>query len=126
VAGLAAGLTAISEGRAFVTSCDAPFLDPALIGWMLSEAEAWDVVAPEWDGRLNPLHAVYARSLGPLYQRLLDSGGRRPIDLYPSVRVRTVTPDEIRRFDPRGRTFLNLNSPADYESALADAATEAR
>jgi molybdopterin-guanine dinucleotide biosynthesis protein A len=121
VAGLAAGLAAITAPRAFVTSCDAPFLDPALIGWMLAEAEEWDVLVPEWDGRLHPLHAVYAGSLGSRYQTLLDGGGRRPIDLYPSCRVRVVHPDEVRRFDPRGRSFLNLNSPQEYEAALAAA-----
>jgi molybdopterin-guanine dinucleotide biosynthesis protein A len=126
VAGLAAGLAAISAPRAFVTSCDAPFLDPALIGWMLSEAEGWDVLVPEWEGRLHPLHAVYAAPLGRRYQELLDVGGRRPIELYPAVRVRVVHPEEVKRFDPRGRTFLNLNSPEEYEDALAACAAEER
>jgi molybdopterin-guanine dinucleotide biosynthesis protein A len=126
VAGLAAGLAAVSAPRAFVTSCDAPFLEPGLIAWMLSEAADWDVLVPEWEGRLHPLHAVYASSLGARYQQLLDRGGRRPVDLYPTLRVRVVSADEVARFDPGGRTFLNLNSPAQYEEALAAAAAEAR
>lgn len=125
LAGLAAGLAAARAPLAFVTSCDAPFLNLDLVRWMLAEGTAWDVVVPEWEGRLHPLHAVYATSLAPACRRLLETGGRRPVDLYPGRRVRVASAEEIRRLDPTGRSFTNLNSPREYDQALLDAATEA-
>lgn len=124
VAGLAGGLGASRGTHAFVTSCDSPFLNLDLVRWMLDEAASWDVVIPRWEGRLNPLHAVYATSLANRYQTLLDAGRRRPVDLFDQVRVRTVTEEEIRRIDPEGRSFLNMNSPAEYKAALDMAADE--
>jgi molybdopterin-guanine dinucleotide biosynthesis protein A len=124
VAGLAVGLAAAGAPRAFVTSCDAPFLNPDLVSWMISESVSWDIVVPEWEGRLNPLHAVYATALAADYRRQLEEDRLRPVDLYPHVRLRVVSPDEIRRFDPKGRSLTNLNSPADYLRALAEAAAE--
>ncbi len=121
VAGLAAGLSAARARVAFVTSCDAPFLNADLVRWMLEESEGWDVVVPEWDGRLNPLHAVYSTALAGPYRRLLEQGGRRPVDLYPSLRVRHVSAEEVSRLDPEGRSFTNMNSPEEYERALAQA-----
>ena len=124
VAGLARGLAASRGTHAFVTSCDSPFLNLDLVRWLLDEAASWDVVIPSWEGRLNPLHAVYATSLANPYQALLDAGGRRPVDLFDKVRVRTVTEEEIRRIDPQGRSFINMNSPAEYQAALDMAADE--
>jgi molybdopterin converting factor small subunit len=34
------------------------------------------------------------------------------------VRTHKIDAEEIRRFDPKGLSFLNMNTPADYEFAL--------
>lgn len=124
VAGLAVGLAAARAPRAFVTSCDSPFLNLGLVRWMLAESAGWDVVVPEWEGRLNPLHAVYATALAGTYRRLLEAGRSRPVDAYPEARVRVVREEEIRHLDPLGRSLTNMNSPEEYERALAEAARE--
>ena len=77
-----------------------------------------DVVVPYWQERFQPLHAVYRRSVAPLLREQLDRGELRPISLYPKVRTREIHQDEIRRLDPEGLSFLNMNSPEDYEAAL--------
>ena len=51
-------------------------------------------------------------------QEQLDRGELRPIFLYDKVRTRKIDENEIRRFDPEGLSFLNMNSPAEYEAAL--------
>jgi molybdopterin converting factor small subunit len=79
----------------------------------------YDVVVPYWENRFQPLHAVYRRSVMPLLKEQLERGELRPIFLYDRVRTRKVDEDEIRRFDPEGLSFLNMNSPADYDAALA-------
>ena len=118
VSGIYRGLKAATKEICFVTSCDAPFLDLALISHLLSEISDCDVVVPFWQERFQPLHAVYRRSVAPLLHEQLERGELRPIFLYDKVRTRKVHEDEIRTLDPEGMSFLNMNSPADYDSAL--------
>jgi molybdenum cofactor guanylyltransferase len=118
VSGIYRGLKAATKEICFVTSCDAPFLDLALISHLLSEISDCDVVVPFWQERFQPLHAIYRRSVAPLLHEQLERGELRPIFLYDKVRTRKVHEDEIRTLDPEGMSFLNMNSPADYDSAL--------
>src|SRR5439155_14363791 len=119
VGGIYYGLRAACTEVCFVTSCDAPFLNLSFIAHLLSHIANYDVVVPFWQDRLQPLHAVYRRSVAPLLHEQLKRGELRPIFLYQKVRTREVNADEIRRFDPEGLSFRNLNSPEDYEAALA-------
>jgi molybdopterin converting factor small subunit len=57
--------------------------------------------------------------VAPLLRKQLDRGELRPVYLFDKVRTCKVGEGEIRRFDPEGLSFLNMNTPADYEQALA-------
>jgi hypothetical protein len=102
-----------------VTSCDAPFLNLSLVAYLLSLIENYDVVVPFWEERLQPLQAVYRRSVASLLQEQLQRNELRPVFLYKKVRTYEVPAADIRRFDPEGLSFRNMNSPADYQAALA-------
>jgi molybdopterin-guanine dinucleotide biosynthesis protein A len=119
VGGICYGLKAASGDFAFVTSCDAPFLNLPLIAFLTEQISNYDVVVPYWQDRLQPLHAVYRKTVAPLLEEQLERSELRPIFLYKKVRTLEVPAQEIRRFDPEGLSFLNMNSPTDYESALA-------
>jgi molybdopterin-guanine dinucleotide biosynthesis protein A len=118
VGGIYYGLRAASKEVGFVTSCDVPFLNLPLISYLTWQIANYDVVVPYWQERFQPLHAVYRRSVMPLLQEQLERGELRPIFLYQKVRTREIGEDEIRRFDPEGLSFLNLNTPEDYQAAL--------
>lgn len=118
VGGIYYGLRAAAGEFSFVTSCDAPFLNTALISYLIGQISDYDVVVPFWEERYQPLHAVYRRSVLPLLKEQLERGELRPVYLFDKVRTRTVEPDEIKRLDPDGLTFLNMNTPQDYEAAL--------
>jgi molybdopterin-guanine dinucleotide biosynthesis protein A/molybdopterin converting factor small subunit len=118
VGGIYYGLKAASREVCFLTSCDAPFLNLSLVAYLVSRISDYDVVVPHWQGRFQPLHAVYRRSVMPLLKEQLEQGELRPIFLYDKVRTATVGEDEIHRFDPDGLSFLNMNTPDDYERAL--------
>lgn len=118
VGGIYYGLQAAREELCFITSCDAPFLNLNLVRFLLSLATEHDVVVPYWQERLQPLFAVYRRSVAPLLQQQLERGELRPIFLYDKVRTRKVLPEEILLFDPEGLSFRNLNSPEEYQKAL--------
>lgn len=118
VAGIYYGLRAASGSVCFVTSCDVAFLNLSLISYLISEILDYDVVVPHWQERFQPLHAVYRRKVLPLLEGQLERGELRPIYLFDKVRTRRVDEDEIRHFDPEGLSFLNMNTPENYEAAL--------
>jgi molybdopterin-guanine dinucleotide biosynthesis protein A len=118
VAGIYHGLRAASRDVVFVTSCDSAFLNVALISHLVSEIAEHDVVVPHWQGRYQPLHAVYRRSVAPLLGEQLARGELRPVYLFDRVRTRRIDEAEIRRFDPDGSSFFNMNTPEDYAEAL--------
>jgi molybdopterin-guanine dinucleotide biosynthesis protein A/molybdopterin converting factor small subunit len=118
VGGIYYGLRASVGEFCFVTSCDIAFLNAPLISYLLSQISNYDVVVPYWENRFQPLHAVYRRSVLSLLKEQIERGELRPIFLYDKVRTRKVQEDEIRRFDPEGLSFLNMNTPEDYEEAL--------
>jgi molybdopterin-guanine dinucleotide biosynthesis protein A len=118
VGGIYYGLKAAIGAGAFVTSCDAVFLNLPLISFLTSQISSYDVVVPYWQDRFQPLHAVYRTSVVSLLKEQLDRRELRPIFLYDKVRTRKVAEEEIRRFDPEGLSFFNMNAPEDYARAL--------
>lgn len=119
VSGIYHGLKASTKDVCFVTSCDAPFLNLPLIAHLVSRIADVDVVVPCWRERLQPLHAAYRTRVLPLLWTQLERGELRPTLLYDKVRTRKIQEDEILRFDPDGLSFLNMNTPEDYQEALA-------
>jgi molybdopterin-guanine dinucleotide biosynthesis protein A len=118
VGGIYYGLRAAGEGACFVTSCDAPFLNVSLIKFLTAQIPGYDVVVPYWEGRFQPLQAVYRASVVPFLSDQLEKGELRPVTLFQRVRTLKINEDEIRRFDPEGLSFHNMNTPEDYETAL--------
>ena len=118
VGGIYYGLREASGQSAFVTSCDAPFLNLQLVAFLTEQISRYDVVVPYWQDRFQPLHAVYRQSVAPLLKDQLAQGELRPVTLFQRVRTLQIDEDEIRRFDPEGLSFLNMNTPEDYETAL--------
>jgi molybdopterin-guanine dinucleotide biosynthesis protein A len=118
VGGIYYGLGAARGEVSFITSCDSAFLNPDLILHLMSEIPEHDVVVPSWEGRYQPLHAVYRRSVLPYLEGQLARGELRPVFLFDKVRTRRIDEEEVRRFDPDGSSFFNMNTPDDYAAAL--------
>ena len=118
VGGIYYGLKAAGGEFCFVTSCDVPFINPALISHLTSQISRYDVVVPFWEDRFQPLHAVYRTSVLALLKEQLDRGELRPVYLFDKVKTCKIEEAAIRRFDPEGLSFLNMNTPDDYQRAL--------
>lgn len=115
--GIYTGLQAARHERALVTGCDMPFLDVRLLRFMILLSEDYDVVMPNLDGLLEPLHAVYSKaSLEPI-ERLLQAGDLRIVHFLPEVRVRYVDRAEVAILDPQLLSFFNVNTPEDLQRA---------
>ena len=119
VGGLYYGLRATSADLSFVTACDSPFLNPRLIGQLLDAATGYDAVVPTWGGHAQPLHAAYRRTVLPVLEEQLARGELRLLSLLDKVHTRWVDDGAIRTVDPHGRSFFSINTPAEYEQAVA-------
>jgi len=124
LAGLAAGLAAIDAERAFLVSCDVPFLRPALVQRLLELSDGYDAAVPEIDGFPMVTSAVYSKAALPVARELLAAGRLRPRFLLDSLKTRMVTADELRDVDPDLWSFRNCNTPEEYAAALRDAGLE--
>ena len=116
--GIHAGLFYTSAPFAFVTACDTPFLQPALIRQLLDRLDPeTDVVIPKTAMGLEPLCAVYSqRCLQPITQRL-QKGDLRIRSFFRQMRVRHVPETRLRQADPDLKSFYNINTPDDLEEA---------
>ena len=101
----------------FVVACDMPFLQAAVIRYLLAQAADYDVVMPDVLGEMQPLHAVYSKACLPAILRRLEANRLKIVGFLPEVRVRTVVADELRSLDPELLAFQNLNTPAEFHAA---------
>lgn len=115
--GIYSALGAAPAERVFACACDMPFLRPALISALCAASPGFDAVVPIWEGELQPLCAVYSKACLPAIERLVAEGRLGVRDLFPRVRARVFSEAEARAVDPEGRSFLDIDTAADYASA---------
>jgi molybdopterin-guanine dinucleotide biosynthesis protein A len=119
--GIYTGLRHTTSPCSIAVGCDMPFLDAALLRHLRSLAGGYDAVVPVHDGRLQPLHAVYAAACQPAVEAMFEEGDLAVHRLFDRVHTRYVERDEWARFDPSGRTFLSVNTPGELAQAEATA-----
>jgi molybdopterin-guanine dinucleotide biosynthesis protein len=115
VSGLVTSLHQARYPYVFLGACDMPFVDPAVVCFLVSLAEGYDVVMPQLGGILQPMHAVYGKPALPAIGRLVAAGDACPLNFLPEIRLRTVSEDEIKPIDSQLRSFFNVNKRRDWE-----------
>lgn len=117
--GLYSGLLAATFHHALVVACDMPFLNLDLLRYMISLPRDYDVLVPKWQGRLEPLHAIYSKDCLAPIEGLLKRGDLKILHFFDQVSVRYVVDEELDRYDPDHLSFLNINTPDDLKRAEA-------
>ena len=115
--GLYTGLLAAKSKHALVVACDMPFLSLALLRYMISLPRDYDVLIPELDHKLEPLHAIYSRNCLQPIERLLKKGHFKILDFFDEVQVRHLSEGVIEKYDPDHRSFFNINTPDQLRKA---------
>lgn len=105
--------------RVFVVACDMPFLNPEVIRYMASHSLDADITLAELAHGLQTMHAVYSKSCQPHLELMVKSENLRVQSLLDvsSLQIRKIPESDIFPIDKHLRSFMNLNSPADYEMA---------
>jgi molybdopterin-guanine dinucleotide biosynthesis protein A len=115
--GIYTGLATSDSVNNLVIACDMPFLNQALLRYMIQLSANFDLVVPRWDGMVEPLHAVYSKGCIVPIESLLKQGTLNIAKLFTLVKVRYVEAEEIDRFDPKHLSFFNINTEADLKMA---------
>jgi molybdopterin-guanine dinucleotide biosynthesis protein A len=113
--GLYTGLFHATTEQIFVSSCDLPFPNKDVLRYLCSLRECSDAVVPATTHGYEPLFAVYSKKCLDPMKCLLENGNYAIHDLYPRIRVRCVANEELRQFDREEKSFVNLNTPAQFD-----------
>jgi molybdopterin-guanine dinucleotide biosynthesis protein A len=115
--GIYSGLIRSRDEYNLVVACDMPFLNTRLLSYMSGLANEYDIVLPRIGEFVEPLHAVYHRRLIPIMDNHIRREQLRIKAVFAGLRIRYVTEEEIDRYDPERRSFINLNTPHEYKEA---------
>lgn len=113
--GIYTGLKVLSNPFAFFVACDMPFLNPFLIRHMVSVRNGFDVVVPRISGKIEALHGLYSKRCLSNIESQIESGTYQILRFFSAMNLRFVDEDEIRRWDPDLRSFLNINTPEELK-----------
>jgi len=115
--GIYTGLATSDSFYNLVIACDMPFLNQALLRYMIQLSASFDLIVPRLGNFVEPLHAVYSKGCLSPIEGLLKQGNLQITPLFTLVRTRYVEAKEIDRFDPRHLSFFNINTEADLARA---------
>ena len=118
--GLYTAIASASFPLVAVVACDMPFASPMFFEGALSliGKEDADVVIAKTDESYEPLHALYRRETClPAIEAAISADQWKVISWFPRVKVRALTFDEVKLFDPSGLCFWNVNTPEEFIEA---------
>lgn len=116
--GIHAGLSAAAHQYSLVVAADMPLFSADLANYLLERCEGYDVIAPELNGRWEPLCAVYSKVCLPAIERCLSADLKKVHLFYPQVRVLKISEAELARIGIDSSIFCNMNTPQDYRNLI--------
>jgi len=97
-----------------IVSCDTPLISPVLLKSMLVCKNNYQTVVPVHKGLFEPLCAYYRKDCTQVFQKALDSGVYKLLDIIKRLRYHYLSLEiNSDLYDPL--MFANVNSPEDLE-----------
>ncbi|NWF98790.1 MAG: molybdenum cofactor guanylyltransferase [Nitrospirae bacterium] len=114
--GIYSVLININSPFLFVTACDMPYINVILIKYIADKAdERYDAIIPLYENRSQPLLGVYSKRIAGKMENSIIQGKRSLRDFLKELVVYYINEEEIRKIDPFGRSFVNINTIEDYK-----------
>jgi len=110
--GITSALEASTHDLNFITACDMPNVNMVLVRRMLREAEGFEAVVPIADGLMEPLFAVYRKSVLGAFRDALAQGKRRIRAAFGACKINYL---DITEF----KSLTNLNTREDYDGFIS-------
>lgn len=115
--GIYTGLVTSTSFYNLVVASDMPFLNQALLRYMIQLSANFDLVVPRVGNLVEPLHAVYTRRCLAPIEQMIKQDKLSVNQLFHLVKTRYVEAEETERFDPKHLSFFNVNTKADLKRA---------
>ncbi len=116
--GIYTALVKAKRPHALVLACDMPFVNADLLRFMIAQMDnELDIVVPTVDAYPQGLHAIYKKTCIKPIAEQLAADRLKIIRFYDQMRVRYLDETDCAPFDPDGRCFTNLNTPAELAEA---------
>jgi FdhD protein len=125
--GLVTALKGAPDDWVLAVAADVPWLEPGVIRALWDARGGAQVVVTVTEKGVEPLLALYHRDCLPAARRVLASGRRRLVAMFPELAVVELPLATLRAADPELRSLVNVNTPedladvreAEYEPAAA-------
>jgi len=114
--GICSALAVPGVSAVFVTACDMPFINVILVQYLLERWECRrDALIPIYRKMPEPLFGIYSKSIGGVMEDSIRKGERSLQAFLGKINVLYVDEEEVRRRDPEGKSFVNINTLEDYQ-----------
>ena len=111
LAGLHAGLQAITNPLAVTVPCDSPFLPADLVARLRDHLGGNDLAVAKTGDQAHPVFALVRQSVAGNLETFLASGGRKIDAWYAALKVVEVN------FDDEADAFRNINTREELDRA---------
>ena len=119
--GLYSGLRATSTSHAIVLAVDMPFVQPAMLSYLLSLPRQEAIIVPVVNGVPQVLFAIYPRGILPIIEARLREGRRDPRSLLNAAPVAYLDEARLRQIEPTLHSFVGVNTPQELRDAKNEA-----
>lgn len=140
--GILSSLINLEVPEIFVTACDMPFMNSNLIKYIVnkwaentehrsqnilnftnntchsSPKKSWDAIVPIFDNRPQPLLGIYSRGIAPRMEKCVKERLISLRKFLQEIDVFFITEEEVSAIDLRGKSFVNINTPEDFEREI--------
>ena len=118
--GLYTALSIASQPLIGLIAADMPFANPNLIKLQIQiiQESGFDAVIPATDQGIEPFHSVYrVETCLPLVKEAIENDLWKMVSWHDSARIKILNPEVIREITGSDHTFLNLNTPEEFQAA---------
>ena len=116
IGGIYTALRTANTRLCLCVACDMPFIRPEFLAYLVDQSPGYDVVVPMYDGREEPLCAVYRDTCIPSIEDRIGARRYKITGFFEAVRVRRLAPEDAGFHD--ADMFFNINSQKDRDEAL--------
>ncbi len=115
---LYSGLCETHTSHAIMLAVDMPFVQPAMLSYLLSLPRQEAIIVPVVNNVPQVLFAIYPRGILPLIAARLGEGRRDPRSLLDVAPVEYLDEAQLRQVDPTLRSFVGVNTPEEWRDAV--------
>ena len=122
--GIYTGLSYMSNDYGFFISCDTPSLPNELIKYILHKSVSdYDAFVPVFEGKLQPLCAIYSKESLSSFGRCIREGRLRMSKIIKELNTKYIDIDPGADFYSRD-LFLNVNTQQDFKNLISSQTDE--